>query len=79
VDGGRSHRRGAGDASGVPQLNGEMKLGVRFRVGAAGAALAFPAGELLDTSPQIEDVWTDGGELAERVAEIGDPGGRSAC
>jgi AraC-like DNA-binding protein len=60
----------------VPRLNGEMKIGVRFRVGAAGAALGFPAGELLDTSPGIEDVWTDGGELTERVDEISDPGGR---
>jgi AraC-like DNA-binding protein len=45
-------------------------LGVRFRVGAAGAALGFPASELLDLSVPVEDVWGPAGaEIAESVAE----------
>lgn len=45
-------------------------LGVRFRVGAAGAALGIPASELLDLSVPLEDVWgADGAEIAETVAE----------
>jgi AraC-like DNA-binding protein len=61
----------------VPRLpNGEVKLGVRFRVGAAGAALGLPAGELLDSSPTVGEVWADGDELVERVGEAPDPGGR---
>jgi AraC-like DNA-binding protein len=47
----------------------EPKVGVRFRVGAAGAALGLPAGELLDRSPTLGEVWTGGDELTERVAE----------
>ncbi len=35
-------------------------FGVRFRVGAAGAALGLPAAELLDLSVPLEDVWGDG-------------------
>ena len=45
-------------------------LGVRFRVGAAGAALGIPASELLDLSVPLEDVWgADGAEIAQTVAE----------
>jgi AraC-like DNA-binding protein len=45
-------------------------LGVRFRVGAAGAALGLPASELLDLSVPLEDVWVvDGVRIAETVAE----------
>jgi AraC-like DNA-binding protein len=44
-------------------------LGVRFRVGAAGAALGVPAAELLDLSVPLEDVWgDDGARIAEAVA-----------
>ncbi len=50
----------------------DVKLGVRFRVGAAGAALGLPAGELLDASPPIGEVWPDGDELADRLAEAAD-------
>ncbi|MEA2480985.1 MAG: hypothetical protein QOJ07_2907 [Thermoleophilaceae bacterium] len=50
------------------------KLGVRFRVGAAGAALGLPASELLDSSPRLADVWREGAELADRVADAGTPG-----
>lgn len=54
----------------VPRLpSGEPKVGVRYRVGAAVAALGLPARELLDHSPSLAEVWPDGAELAERVAE----------
>jgi hypothetical protein len=44
-------------------------LGVRFRVGAAGAALGLPASELLDRSVAFADVWgTTGAEIEETVA-----------
>jgi AraC-like DNA-binding protein len=44
-------------------------LGVRFRVGAAGAALGLPASELLDRSVLLEDVWgADGARIADAVA-----------
>jgi AraC-like DNA-binding protein len=53
-----------------PQLPpGEPKLGVRFRVGAAGVVLGLPAGELLNRSPTLGEIWAEGNELAERVAE----------
>ena len=43
-------------------------LGLRFRVGAAGAALGLPASELLDRSVPLEDVWgTNGAEIEEIV------------
>jgi AraC-like DNA-binding protein len=44
-------------------------FGVRFRVGAAGAALGIPAAELLDATVPLEDVWRDGWELTERVGD----------
>jgi AraC-like DNA-binding protein len=36
---------------------GRIAFGVRFRVGAAGAALGLPASELLDLTVPLEDVW----------------------
>ena len=42
-------------------------FGVRFRVGAAGAALGLPAAELLDATVPLEDVW--GAAEARRIAE----------
>jgi AraC-like DNA-binding protein len=51
------------------------RLGLRFRVGAAEAALGVPAGELLDRSPALGEIWPDGYELGERVAAA-DPGER---
>jgi AraC-like DNA-binding protein len=42
-------------------------FGVRFRIGAAGAALGLPAAELLDVSVPLEDVW--GAVEARRIAE----------
>jgi len=48
---------------------GDRKLGVRFRVGAAGAALGMPAAHLLDSSPPVSEIWADGDAVVERVAE----------
>ena len=47
---------------------GAASMGVRFRVGAAGAALGVPADELLDASVPLDDVWgAEGARLADRV------------
>ena len=54
----------ATDAPGAP------KVGVRFRVGAAGAALGVPASELVDANPPAEDVV--GRSVADRVAAVAD-------
>jgi AraC-like DNA-binding protein len=40
-------------------------MGVRFRVGAAGAALGVPAAELLDATVPLDDIWDV--EATERV------------
>ena len=40
-------------------------FGVRFRIGAAGAALGLPAAELLDLSVPLEDVWRDAPQVAD--------------
>jgi AraC-like DNA-binding protein len=56
---------------------GGATFGVRFRVGAAGAALGLPASELLDLHVPLEDVWDDAPEvrtveeLARAVLEHG--------
>jgi len=53
----------------VPRVPpGGLKLGVRFRVGAADVALGLPAGELLDSSATLGEIWGEGDALAERVA-----------
>ena len=49
------------------------RVGVRFRVGAAGAALGLPAGELIDANPPAADVWPDGDATAERIAAADTP------
>src|SRR3954452_2682227 len=52
-----------------------VKLGVRFRVGAAGAALGLPADELLDETVPLSEIW--GGrwepprDLADLVRAVG--------
>jgi AraC-like DNA-binding protein len=48
---------------------GEPKVGLRFRVGAAGAGLGLPAGELLDCSPGLGEIWPDGDEVTQRMGE----------
>ena len=55
---------------------GETKVGLRFRVGAAGGALGLPAAELLDRSPALGQVRADGDAWAARVAEAPDVGAR---
>jgi AraC-like DNA-binding protein len=57
----------------------EVKVGVRFRVGAAHLALGLPAEELLDRSPALGEVWREGDEVAERVADSPDVPGRLAA
>ena len=50
----------AGPATQVAHPNVEpeaVKLGVRFRMGTAGAALGMPADELLDLSVPLSEVW----------------------
>lgn len=48
---------------------GQGRCGVRFRVGAAGAALGLPASELLDEVVPLAEIWgADGRLLEDRVA-----------
>lgn len=67
----------AGPATGpvvVELPAGTASMGVRFRVGAAGAALGVPAGALLDSTVALEDVWgADGGRIAEMVGSAASP------
>jgi AraC-like DNA-binding protein len=62
----------AGPATGpdlAPATPGQGRCGVRFRVGAAGAALGLPASELLDEIVPLEEIWGDAGRrLGDRVA-----------
>ena len=61
--------RSVGSRTPPPSGRGEARVGVRFRIAAAGLALGLPAAELLNRSPALSDLWSDGDELAERVAE----------
>lgn len=65
----------AGPATGPAIVDlpaGAPSMGVRFRVGAAGAALGVPAAELLDASVPLEDLWGAGGaRVAERIGTAG--------
>lgn len=70
----------AGPATG-PVLSrlppGMPSLGVRFRVGAAGAVLGLPANELLDAMVPTEEVWGDeGARLEDRLAAAPTPAER---
>jgi AraC-like DNA-binding protein len=47
---------------------GEPAFGVRFRVGAAGAALGCPAAELLDATVALEDVWDDAAPIEDAAS-----------
>ena len=61
--------RVAGPATGPVMATvpaGAAAMGVRFRVGAAGAALGLPAAELLDSTVALEDLW---GRESERIAD----------
>lgn len=68
----------AGPATGPsdPQLApGTPVMGVRFRVGAAGAALQLPADELRDATVPVADLWGAAAAEAieERIAASDDP------
>lgn len=67
----------AGPATGpvlVELPAGTTSMGVRFRVGAAGAALGVPAGELLDSAVALEELWgVDGARIAETVGSAATP------
>ena len=54
---------------------GRRAFGVRFRIGAAGAALGLPASELRDRTVPLEDVW---GAAAAEVEEAALAGGARA-
>lgn len=59
----------AGPATAVdhaPATPGQPRVGVRFRVGAAGAALGLPAGELRDQGVGLDELW---GRSAVRAIE----------
>src|SRR5438874_371246 len=62
----------AGPATGpdlAPATPGQGRCGVRFRVGAAGAALGLPASELLDQIVPLAEIWGgEGRRLEDRVA-----------
>ena len=59
---------------------GAAAMGVRFRVGAAGAALGLPAAELLDATVPLEQVWgAEADRIEDRVAAAGTPGARLAA
>jgi AraC-like DNA-binding protein len=48
---------------------GQIRCGVRFRVGSAGAALGLPAIELLDLGVPLAELWGPAGQrLEDRVA-----------
>src|SRR3954454_22710630 len=53
----------------------EVKLGVRFRVGAAPLGLGLPSGELRDQSVGLGDLWRGSGRMTGRGAEGGGPAG----
>jgi AraC-like DNA-binding protein len=55
----------------------EPKIGVRFRVGAIGAALGVPAAELQDLSPDLDLVWPRATDLAERLGAAAGLGARA--
>jgi AraC-like DNA-binding protein len=61
----------AGPATGPVTVEippGAASMGVRFRVGAAGAALGVPADELLDSSVPLDEVWgAEGAWLVDRI------------
>jgi len=52
----------------APATPGQLRVGVRFRVGAAGAALGVPAGELRDQGVPLAELWgPEARRLEERV------------
>jgi AraC-like DNA-binding protein len=72
--------RVAGPATGPTSSEipaGAAVMGVRFRVGAAGAALGLPARELLDATVPLDEVWRrEAAHIAERIAAAPTPATR---
>jgi AraC-like DNA-binding protein len=57
-----------------PAAPGQPRCGLRFRIGSAGAALAWPADELRDLRVPLADVWgRDGRRLQDRVLAAASP------
>jgi AraC-like DNA-binding protein len=53
----------------VPATPGQARLGIRFRIGSAGAALGVSANELLDDAVPLSELWGSAGRrLGDRVA-----------
>jgi AraC-like DNA-binding protein len=58
----------------APATPGQSRVGVRFRVGAAGTALGVPAGELRDQGVPLAELWgQDARRLEDRVVAAQDP------
>ncbi|MDX6687225.1 MAG: hypothetical protein QOF26_4141 [Baekduia sp.] len=58
----------------APATPGRPRVGVRFRIGAAGAALGLPAAELLDDTVALSELWGPGSRsLEDRVAAARTP------
>lgn len=58
----------------APATPGQSRVGVRFRVGAAGAALGVPVGELRDQGVPLAEIWgSDARRLEDRVVAADDP------
>jgi AraC-like DNA-binding protein len=58
----------------APATPGQSRVGVRFRVGAAGAALGVAAGELRDQGVPLAELWgSDARRLEDRVVAAQDP------
>jgi AraC-like DNA-binding protein len=75
LDGGRLLVAGpATEVVDVPDTPGQHRVGVRFRVGSAGAALGLPASELLNQGVLLEELWGRAGRrLEQRVAGAATP------
>jgi AraC-like DNA-binding protein len=57
----------------APTTPGQSRVGVRFRVGAAGAALGVPAAELRDQGVPLAELWgSDARRMEDRVAAAED-------
>jgi AraC-like DNA-binding protein len=57
----------------APATPGQERVGVRFRVGAAGAALGVPAGELRDQGVPLAELWGPSArQLEDRVVAAED-------
>lgn len=71
LEGAGLHVAGPDTGPVAPELRpGSVVVGLRFRAGLAGGALAYPASELRDARVPLEEVWGDPArELAERLAD----------